>query len=38
MTHFWSSSPFANGATFLGFELANRFMNRMFHEDREIYP
>ncbi|KAJ3530493.1 hypothetical protein NM688_g7701 [Phlebia brevispora] len=31
-------SPFANGATFLGFELANRFMNSLAHEDRELYP
>ena len=32
------SSPFANGATFLGFELANRFMNSLIHEGREVYP
>jgi len=26
-THRYSSSPFANGATFLGFELATRLLN-----------
>ncbi|KAF7797594.1 hypothetical protein EIP86_008794 [Pleurotus ostreatoroseus] len=31
-------SPFANGATFLGFELASRFMNSLKHEDLELYP
>lgn len=26
-------SPFANGATFLGFEMANRLIHRLLHEE-----
>ena len=28
-------SPFANGATFLGFEMANRLLHKLLHEESD---